>query len=186
MRNRSLGFRRIPSNNWAFSGLRLEFTTQETPRSNKDSVTSGKFTHKHVADDIHINARRTNVCVSVEKPKTVEIWLASVKPSRAKPYLHFLSRFCKYAQIDPDSLVKNAKSDSEAVHNRLKVYRRSLESQGIASYTLQLAYNAVRSFLSWNNLKLSKTPKAFIGRTRYESDRVLEPHEVARICREDR
>src|SRR5256886_16495438 len=29
----------MPSNNWPFSGLRLEFTSQERPRSNKDSVT---------------------------------------------------------------------------------------------------------------------------------------------------
>ena len=96
--------------------MRLEFTSQERPRSNKDSVTSGNFTDKHDADDIHINATRRNVHVSVEKPKTVEIWLANVKPSTAKPYLHFLNRFCQYAKTDPDSLVKNAKSDSEAVH----------------------------------------------------------------------
>ena len=94
--------------------MRLEFTTQEGPRSNKDSVTSGNFTDKHDADDIHINATRRIVCVSVEKPRTVEIWLANVKPSTAKPYLHFLNRFCEYARNDPDTLVVNAKSDLQS------------------------------------------------------------------------
>jgi len=117
----------------------------------------------------------------VRQYKTVERWLNNVKPSTSKPYLHFLNRFCEYAQTDPDSLVENARSDNESVHDTLKAYRRYLESQGIASYTLQLAYNAVRSFLTWNNVKLSKTPRAFIGRTRYETDRILENHEVARM-----
>ena len=65
---------------------------------------------------MNIYARRTNIRVNDAKPRTVEIWLANVKPSTAKPYLHFLNRFCQYAKIDSDSLVKNAKSDSEAVH----------------------------------------------------------------------
>jgi hypothetical protein len=73
----------------------------------------------------------------------VETWLNNVKPSTAKPYFHFRNRFCQYAQTDPDWLVEHAKSDNESVHNTLKAYRRSLESQGIASHTLQLAYNAV-------------------------------------------
>jgi len=78
---------------------------------------------------MNIYARRTNIRVNDAKPRTVEIWLANVKPSTAKPYLHFLNRFCQYAKTDPDSLVKNAKSDSETVHNTLKAYRRSLEAK---------------------------------------------------------
>ena len=65
---------------------------------------------------MNIYARRTNIRVNDAKPRIVKIWLANVKPSTAKPYLHFLNRFCQYAKIDPDNLVKNAKSDSEAVH----------------------------------------------------------------------
>jgi len=52
--------------------------------------------------------------------KTVETWLTNVKPSTAKPYLHFLNRFCRYAKTDPDTLVEDAKSGTEAVHNTLK------------------------------------------------------------------
>lgn len=72
-------------------------------------------------------------------------------------------------------LVENTKCDNESVHNSPKAYRRKLEGQGSASYTLQLAYNAVRSFLNWNNVKLCKTPRAFIGRTRYESLEEADP-----------
>jgi integrase len=120
----------------------------------------------------------------VREYKSVDRWLNNLKPSTSEPYLHFLRRFLEYAKTDPDRLVENAKSGSEAseaVHDQLKAFRRKLEGQGLASYTLQLAYNTVRSFLSWNNIKLSKSPRAFKGRTRYESDRVLEPHEVARM-----
>jgi hypothetical protein len=109
LRNRSLGFRRIPSNNWAFSGLRLEFTSQERPRSNKDSVTSGNFTGQHpekqenhetiVDPRDHCWGTRVE---EIRRHKTVETWLNNVKPSTAKPYLYFRNRFCQYAQTDPD------------------------------------------------------------------------------------
>ncbi len=64
--------------------MRLEFGNRKRSRTDKDSVTSGNFTDKHVAHDIHINAPRRNVYASVGKPKTMEIWLANVKPSIAK------------------------------------------------------------------------------------------------------
>ena len=145
--------------------MRLEFTTQERPRSNKDSVTSGNFTDKQPQNDIYINANCVNVRVSVEKPKTrsktVEIWLVNVKPSTAKPYLHFLNRFCEYAKTDPDTLVKNAKSDSESIHNTLKAYRRKIEGQGIASYTLQLALQLGKVVLDVEQYSTVQDPKGF-------------------------
>jgi len=59
LRNHSLGFRRIPSNNWAFSGLRLEFRMRGRPRPNKDSVTPRSFTDEHPGN--HGNTCRPRV-----------------------------------------------------------------------------------------------------------------------------
>src|SRR6266702_1194590 len=117
----------------------------------------------------------------VRQDKPVEKWLNNLKPSSSEPYLHYLKRFCEYAGLNPEEILKNAKSDKESVHDTLKAFRRKLESQGNSSNTLQQGYMSVRSFLSWNGVKLDKTPRAFKGRVRYESDRVLEPHEVARM-----
>ena len=117
----------------------------------------------------------------MRQDKPVEKWLNNLKPSSSEPYLHYLKRFCEYTGLNPEQILKNAKTDKESVHDTLKAFRRKLESQGNSSNTLQQAYMSVRSFLNWNGVKLDKTPRAFKGRVRYESDRVLEPHEVARM-----
>jgi integrase len=122
--------------------------------------------------------------VSIAKQKSVVKWLLNLKQSSSQPYLYYLNRFCEYAKLDPDTVLENAKSSDkarEATHDTLKAFRRDLESKGNSSNTLQQAYMSVRSFLAWNGVKLDRMPRAFKGRVRYESDRVLEPHEVARM-----
>ena len=112
-------------------------------------------------------------------------WLNNLRQSNAETYLHYLKRFCDYAKLNPDQLVKAAKkdltADSTAVHDTPKAFRRKLETENNSSNTCQIAYMAGRSFLKWNGVKLDQMPRSCKGRVRYESRRLIEPYEVAKM-----
>ncbi len=101
----------------------------------------------------------------VKQDKPVEKWLNNLKPSSSEPYLYYLKSFCIYTGLNADQILKKAKSDKESIHDTLKAFRRKLEPQGDLSNTLQQGYMSVRSFLSWNGVKLDKTPTS-LQRTR--------------------
>jgi len=112
---------------------------------------------------------------------SVEKWLLNLKPSSRKAYLPWLKRFCEYVNLNPEQVLQNAKSDKEALHDRLKAFRQKLESDGLASKSYQTGYITIRSFLAWNGAKMDKMPRAYKGRTRYESSRIIEPWEVNKM-----
>ncbi len=117
----------------------------------------------------------------MKQSEPVERWLNNLRHSNAETYLHYLKRFCDYTKLNPDQLVEEAEKDSTAVHDTLKAFLRKLEPEDGASNSLQIAYMAGRSFLKWNGVKLDQMPRSYKGRVRYESGRVIEPYEVARM-----
>ncbi len=119
--------------------------------------------------------------MSIAEYASVENWRNNLRQSSIETYLHYLKRFCDYAKLNPDQLVEEAKKNQTAVHNTLKAFRRKLETEGGASSSLQIAYMAGRSFLKWNGVKLDQMPRSYKGRVRYESGRLIEPYEVAKM-----
>lgn len=105
-------------------------------------------------------------------------WLLSVSQNTGSQYIVYMKRFQEFAQVSPDQLLVMAKQDRQSVHHKLKEFYEEMRSEGLSSKTRSVAYTAIMSFLSWNDLPLGRTPNPFKGKVQYEPYRMLEPHEV--------
>ncbi len=114
-----------------------------------------------------------------EQYKSVRNWLLGVSEGSRHNYKVYMRKFISFSQLDPDQLLELARTDRHAVHNKLKEFWEKLREEGLASKTRSVAYTSIRSFLSWNDLPLGKSPRPFVGKVQYESYRVLEPHELS-------
>jgi len=95
--------------------------------------------------------------------------------------LYALNLFVGYTKRSPDVLVGEAKADPEAMEDRLKEFYHYLKGCGYAAKSRTAIYGAVRSFFSWNNVKLGRRPRGFGKGVTYEARRLLKRTEIARM-----
>jgi len=95
--------------------------------------------------------------------------------------LYALNLFVGYTKKSPDVLVGEAKADPEAMEDRLKEFYHYLKGCGYAAKSRTAIYGAVRSFFSWNNVKLGRRPRGFGKGVTYEARRLLKRTEIARM-----
>ena len=108
----------------------------------------------------------------------VQRWLRNVQGNSVRLYTRYFREFCQFVKLTPDEVLAK---DQKDVHDLAKQFFQHLESQTLSSWTCTLAYAAVRSFMKWNDKQLGPMPKKFAGHVQYESDRILQPQEVAKL-----
>ena len=116
-----------------------------------------------------------------EESEAVKDWLMSVGPNTRWGYTYFLKQFCKFVGLAPDQIIKLGIEDRRAVHRKLKEWYAQHKSRGLASGTRMRAYTTIRTFLSWNDISLGRTPYPFRAATRYETLRILTADELSKM-----
>ena len=116
-----------------------------------------------------------------EESQAVKDWLMSVGPNTRWGYTYFLKQFCKFVGLTPDQIIKLGIEDRRAVHRKLKEWYAQHKSRGLASGTRMRAYTTIRSFLSWNDISLGRTPYPFRAAVRYETLRILTADELSKM-----
>jgi integrase len=116
-----------------------------------------------------------------EEYESVRSWFLNVSANSQRQYKANMRKFIAFSQLNPDQLLELARKDRIAVHTKLKEFWHKAREDGLSSKTRSSMYTAIRSFLTWNELPLGRAPRQFEGKVQYESYRVLEPHEIARM-----
>lgn len=140
--------------------------------------------------------------MTLNEYSSVERWFDDVfssgirSKSTEKSYLHFLGRFCKFADMDPDTLIDARREDlksgeiwTQRKHEELlKKWRNQLEQkEGLARGSVVTANNIIKSFYKANYTPLNlKAPKTWKTRIK----KVPTPEElglmVKKGCRKNR
>ena len=117
------------------------------------------------------------------KSESVQRWLRNVSGKSATLYTQYFREFLEFAKLTPDKLLAMADTDKgkQDVHDLAKQFFQHLEGQELSSWTCTVAYAAIRSFMSWNDKKLGRMPEKFQAHVQYESDRILQPQETAKM-----
>jgi integrase len=111
----------------------------------------------------------------------VRSWFLNVSANSQRQYKANMRKFIAFSKLTPDQILELARKDRVAVHTKLKEFWHKLRDDGLSSKTRSASYTAVRSFLLWNELPLGRAPRQFEGKAQYESYRVLESHEIAKM-----
>jgi integrase len=121
--------------------------------------------------------------MEIKQYECVKRWLRNVTGNSLKLYPRYFGEFCQFVNLTPDQLLAKAVDDKglEDVHDLAKQFYEKLEREGLAPWTCTIGYSAVRSFMKWNSKRLGPMPKKFKGHVAYESDRILQPGEVAKM-----
>lgn len=117
--------------------------------------------------------------LAVDDP--IERWLNSVSEGSRRTYTCYLLKFLRWTGYNQYELLAKAKADVVWADELVKKYYWTLKEDGSSSNSRSLAYYSIRSFFTWNHLRLGRTPRAFVGRVTYESGRVYTQEEMSRI-----
>ncbi|MHA1834109.1 MAG: tyrosine-type recombinase/integrase [Candidatus Baldrarchaeia archaeon] len=113
---------------------------------------------------------------------SVKRWLNNFeRETSRRNYLYALNLFVGYRKKNPDVLVREAKADPETMEDCLKEFYHHLKNLGYAAKSRIILYGAVRSFFTWNGVKLGKRPRGFGKGVTYEGRRLLTRTEIARM-----
>ena len=115
--------------------------------------------------------------------ESVKRWLLNVQGKSKKLYTIYFREFCQFGKLTPDQLLAMAETNQgkSDVHNLAKQFFAHMEEQGLSSWTCTAAYSSVSSFMKWNDRQLGVMPQKFAGHVQYESDRILQPQETAKL-----
>src|SRR5438034_11583162 len=116
-----------------------------------------------------------------EESQAVKGWMQSVGPNTRSGYMYFLRTFCQFVGLTPDQIVELGIEDRRAVHRKLKEWYAQHKSRGLASGTRMRAYTTIRTFLSWNDISLGRTPYPFREAVRYKTLRILSVAELYKM-----
>ena len=111
----------------------------------------------------------------------VRSWLSSVNSLTGRRYYYYLKGFCSFSKLNPAQLVSLAQRDKIAVKEKMAEFYRDLVQRAYASNTRHNQVTAVRSFLSYNEIRFGKLPINTRGDTEYESNRIFTRQEVFRM-----
>src|SRR2546422_10416427 len=87
----------------------------------------------------------------------VRSWLNSVNTLTGRRYYYYLKGFCSFSKLSPRQLVSLAQRDKIAIKERLAEFYQELVRRAYASNTRHNQVIAVRSFLSYNEIRFGKT-----------------------------
>ena len=108
-------------------------------------------------------------------------WFGNVpSPSTQRTYLWAMERFVNFSDKSPDDLVKIGQADSEDAHDALKHFY-STGCGGLSSRTRFTAYQALRSLLGANRVRVGRKPAGFRGVVEFEPSRLYTQDEVAML-----
>src|SRR5260370_12330333 len=113
--------------------------------------------------------------------RLVGSWLRGVMPGTSRRYLYYINEFCAFSKLSPNQLVSLAQRDKMAVKEKIGEYHQKYVRKGYASNTCRNAPMAIRSFLSYNEIRFGKFPFSMHCETEYESSRIFTRQEVFRM-----
>src|SRR5260370_13203405 len=108
-------------------------------------------------------------------------WLCGVTPATSRRYAYYIKEFCAFSKLSPNQLVSLAQRDKMAVKEKIGEYYQDYVRKGYASNTCRNAPMAIRSFLSYNEIRFGKFPFSLHCETEYESNRIFTRQEVFRM-----
>jgi len=111
----------------------------------------------------------------------VKNWVASVNILTGRRYFYYLKGFCSFAKLNPTQLVSLAQRDKIALKEKLTEFYQELVRRAYASNTRHNQVTAVRSFLSYNEIRFGKLRINIRGDTEYESNRIFTRQEIFRM-----
>src|SRR5712692_1167694 len=113
--------------------------------------------------------------------RLVGSWLRGVTPATSRRYLYYINEFCAFSKLSPSQLVSLAHRDKMGVKEKIGEYYQEYVRKGYASNTCRNAPMAIRSFLSYNEIRFGKFPFSMHVDTEYESRRIFTRQEVFRM-----
>ncbi len=120
----------------------------------------------------------------VGENETFALWLLNVaagSPTTAIEQARILARFLDRMGWSLDELTELALEDKFNLERRLEVFARSLESQGYKRGTINNYFKAVRSWLGYNNIELTRRIK--LSRTESKREKVPSPDDLDLVMR---
>src|SRR5260370_21543862 len=108
-------------------------------------------------------------------------WLCGVTPATSRRYAYYIKEFCSFSKLSPRQLVSLAQKDKMSVKEKIVEYYRYYVEKGYSSNTCRNAPMAIRSFLSYNEIRFGKFPFSMHCETEYESGRIFTRQEVFRM-----
>ena len=120
----------------------------------------------------------------VEENDTFALWIlnnAAGSPTTAFEHGKVLNRFLDRMGWKLDDLVNNASSDRMGFERRLEVFARGLEAQGYKRGSINNYFKAIRSWLRYNGIELTRRIK--LNQTASKREKVPSPDTVALILK---
>jgi integrase len=120
----------------------------------------------------------------VEENETFALWLLNVaagSPTTAIEQGRIFSRFLDRMGWTLDELTDLALKDKLNLERRLELFARTLESQGYKQGTINNYFKAVKSWLSYNNIELTRRIK--LTRTESKREKVPSPDDLDLVMR---
>jgi integrase len=118
----------------------------------------------------------------VEEDETFALWVlntAAGSPTTAFEHGKVLGRFLDRMEWDPDYLMRLATEDRLGLERRLEVFARGLEAQGYKRGSINNYFKALRSWLGYNGIELTRRIK--LSQTESKREKVPSPDDVALI-----
>jgi len=118
----------------------------------------------------------------VEENDIFALWVlntAAGSPTTAFEHGKVLGRFLDRMGWSLDDLMKLASEDKLGLERRLEIFARSMESQGYKRGTINNYFKALRSWLGYNGIELTRRIK--LSRTESKREKVPSPEDVSLI-----
>jgi integrase len=120
----------------------------------------------------------------VEENEAFAMWLLNVaagSPTTAIEQARSLARFLDIMEWQLDDLVSEASENKSGLERRLEVFARGLENQGYKRGTINNYFKAIKSWLRYNGIELTRRIK--LKKTASKREMVPSPEQVALIIR---
>jgi integrase len=111
----------------------------------------------------------------------VRTWLVGYEPNTVHKYRLYLQKFCELTKLDPEQLVSLGEQDKRSIRAKLVEFHQYYASNGYSSNTAFNAYMAIRSFFSFNDIRVGKIPPSFKGENQCEGTRIFDRREIFRM-----
>ncbi|KON31109.1 hypothetical protein AC482_02025 [miscellaneous Crenarchaeota group-15 archaeon DG-45] len=118
----------------------------------------------------------------VEENETFALWLlnaAAGSHTTAIEQARVLARFLDIMNWSLDDFTRLAKDDKRGLERRLEIFARGLESQGYKRATINNYFKAIRSWLRYNDVELTRRIK--LSKTESRREMVPSQDDVALI-----
>jgi integrase len=113
--------------------------------------------------------------------KLVSTWLGTVAPGTGLRYRHYMEKFCAFSKLTPRQLLSLAHRNKMAAKQTIVDFYQGYVGKQYALNTCRSAPMAIRSFLSYNEIKFGRFPFGTKVDAEYESRRIFTRQEVFRL-----